>query len=149
MEVRVLKTRVSNHNYENDKTCIILFFLVTFSAHFCFKYVKIGCETLVIGSADPGPKELLFYEEYKCPTVITKHEWLNDESYDDTFSLTQNGMNVVVKRTDTADWTKGWGMNLKIECCKDGKYLTIAWIDLYRIDIMSSENHDFKLSITI
>ena len=80
---------------------------------------------------------MLFYEEYKCPTVITKHEWLNAESYDDTFSLTQNGMNVVVKRTDTADWTIGWGMNLKIECCKDGKYLTIAWIDLYRIDIIS------------
>ena len=60
-------------------------------------------------------------------------------------------MNVVVKRTDTADWTKGWGMNLKIECCKDGKYLTIAWIDLYRIDIMSSnleieaEHHHLEL----
>ena len=85
------------------------------------KYAEIGCKTLVVGAADSGPKKLLFYKEYKCPTIVTKNEWLNAESYDDTFSVTQNDMNVLVERTDTADRTIGWGMNLQIECCIIGK----------------------------
>ena len=109
---------------------IVCSFPLTCSIHLCFEYVKVGCKTLIIGSADPGPKELVFYKEYKCPTIITKNEWLNAESYDDSFSLTQNGMNVVVERTDTGDRTKGWGMNLQIECCKVGKCLTIAYLDI-------------------
>lgn len=78
---------------------------------------------MVIGSVEEGqgPKQLIFDHEYKCPTIITKNEWLNQESYDDTFLLTQNGMNVEVERTDNGDRTQGWGMNLEIECCKDGK----------------------------
>ena len=79
---------------------------------------------MVVGSVEKGqgPKELTFKEEYKCPTKITKTNWLNRETYDDTFSLTQNGVNVVVERTDNGDRTQGWGMNLEIECCNDGKY---------------------------
>ena len=79
---------------------------------------------MVIGPVEEGkgPKKLTFDQEYKCPTDITKNEWLNAESYDDTFSLIQDGMNVEVERTDNGDKTQGWGMNLKIECCKNGKY---------------------------
>ena len=87
---------------------------------------------MVIGSVAKGPKKLTFDQEYKCPTDITKNVWLNKESvaygesktlaYGDTFSLTQDGMNVEVERTDNGDRTQGWGMDLKIKCCKNGKY---------------------------
>ena len=77
---------------------------------------------MVIGSVAKGPKQLAFDQEYKCPTYISKNEWLNAESYGDTFSLTQDGMNVEVERTDNGDRTQGWGMNLKIECFKNGTY---------------------------
>ena len=77
-----------------------------------------------IGRKDKGPKELSFDEEYKCPTVVDKTVWLNQEEYPDTFSVEQRGMKIIVTRTDTGDATIGWGMFLKIECCKDGKYLS-------------------------
>ena len=31
-------------------------------------------------------------------------------------------MNVEIERTDNGDRTQGWGMNLEIECCKNGKF---------------------------
>ena len=91
----------------------------------------LDCKTLIVGPVEEGqgPKELTFNEEYKCPTRITKTNWLNRDTYDDTFSLTQNGVNVVVERTDNGLRTQGWGMNLKIECCIkiSGKYQRYSW----------------------
>jgi len=80
--------------------------------------IVTDCKTLVIGPTLKGPKKLAFDQEYKCPTYISKNVWLNAERNGDTFTLTKDGMDVEVERTDNGDRTQGWGMNLKIECCK-------------------------------
>ena len=48
-----------------------------------------------------------------CPTTVDKTNWLSDETYGDTFSVTQNGRDLVVQRTDA---NGGWGLPLKF-CC--------------------------------
>ena len=124
VENRMDKMPVSVKSYDNIKqwNYNILKLNMVYIVKNCWN--RLGCKTLDIGKKQNGPKELSFDEEYKCPTVVDKTVWLNQEEYSDTFSVEQRGMKVIVTRTDSGDGTLGWGMSLKIECCKDGKYLS-------------------------
>ena len=51
---------------------------------------------------------------------MDKTNWIGKEDYKDTFSLTQNGNIITVKRTDKDG---GWGQRLEFKCCVTGMYI--------------------------
>ena len=61
--------------------------------------------------------------EFRCPDRVDKTNWLGDDGYDDIFSVTQEegSTRIVVRREAEmgVDMTHGWGMDLKILCCKE------------------------------
>lgn len=61
--------------------------------------------------------------EFRCPNRVDKTNWLGDDGYDDTFSVTQEegSTRVVVRREAEmgVEMSHGWGMDLKILCCKE------------------------------
>ena len=52
---------------------------------------------------------------YTCLTSIDKSNWLGSKTYGDTFSVSQFGHTLTVRRTDSSG---GWGMDLKFKCCE-------------------------------
>ena len=49
-----------------------------------------------------------------CPTTVSKSNWATDDTYGDTFSVTQSGVQITVTRSDKPE---GWGMDLRFNCC--------------------------------
>ena len=74
------------------------------------------CTTAQVGSSTKNSITKTIANGYNCPASVDKTNWLDGHTYPDTFSITQNGNQITVKRTDS---TVGWGMNLKFTCCKD------------------------------
>jgi len=88
-----------------------------------------GCTTLVVGSSGSASKSKTIDSWFKCPITVDKSNWQVGHDYGDTFSVSQNGDQVTITRTDQE---AGWGMNLKFRCCpeddgKDAKNECISW----------------------
>ena len=66
-----------------------------------------------------------FPDSFICPEIVDKNNWLNSESFGDTFSVKREGNELTVDRTDRS---AGWGLNLRIQCClpEPTKYPTPA-----------------------
>jgi len=64
---------------------------------------------------------------YKCPALVDKTNCKHPSCslQTDTYSVTQAGNQITVRRTDPGApyikglWNGGWGGNVKFECCKD------------------------------
>ena len=93
----------------------------------------IGCEIVVVGPSGNQTKVIgmeipLSFTQYTCPNIINKNNWLTDRNWNekshwpDTFSVQQRGADIVVTRTDLAS---GWDMDLRFECCANGKIYMI------------------------
>ena len=72
-----------------------------------------------MGSSEAQTKTVTTYgeiyrENYTCPIVVNKENWLGGYGYSDTFSVEQRKTDIVVTRTDS---NSGWGMNLEFHCC--------------------------------
>ena len=89
----------------------------------------IGCEIVVVGPSGNQTKVIgmeipLSFTQYTCPNIINKNNWLTDRNWNekshwpDTFSVQQRERAIVVTRTDLAS---GWDMDLKFECCANGR----------------------------
>eukprot|EP00930_Biecheleria_cincta_P094968 TRINITY_DN867_c0_g2_i1.p1 TRINITY_DN867_c0_g2~~TRINITY_DN867_c0_g2_i1.p1 ORF type:complete len:982 (-),score=245.76 TRINITY_DN867_c0_g2_i1:81-3026(-) len=76
------------------------------------------CELLSIGQSDVNTKTAyLSNSMFVCPQRVDRHNWANiEDSFDDTFELTQDGETVLVTRTDEPSY-EGWGMYLAVQCC--------------------------------
>ena len=83
-----------------------------------FKTVTICSECTIaqVGSSRKNSVIKTVGNGYKCPASVDKTSWLGGYTYRDTFSITQYGAQIIVRRTD---YHGGWGMNLKFKCCKD------------------------------
>ena len=81
---------------------------------------KICDYILQVGSSMDNTKHVTVTDPfiYICPASISKSNWLGGLTYSDEFSLTQSGTSLTVRRTDESG---GWGMDLQVKCCKDGK----------------------------
>ena len=51
----------------------------------------------------------------KCPITVDKSNWLNEEDYGDTYSVTKSGIQITVTRTDNQN--QGWANDLEFRCC--------------------------------
>ena len=49
--------------------------------------------------------------------MVDKTNWLGGHTYDDAFSVDQNGSVLTVTRTDS---NEGWAMDLTFHCCPAG-----------------------------
>ena len=74
-----------------------------------------GCTPAQVGSSSENSKTINIGSGFTCPTSIDKSNWLNGQTYRDTFSVSQAGTVLTVTRTDSSS---GWGMDLKFKCCK-------------------------------
>ena len=74
-----------------------------------------GCTPAQVGSSSENSKAIKIVSGFTCPTSIDKSNWLNGQTYRDTFSVSQAGTELTVTRTDSSN---GWGMDLKFKCCK-------------------------------
>ena len=73
----------------------------------------IGCAIIDVGSSGAQTKIVTATNEYACPSIINKDNWIGGANVDE-FSVQQRETDIVVTRTDSAS---GWGMGLKFECC--------------------------------
>ena len=76
-----------------------------------------SCVLAVIGSSGSVSKTgSIIPGDYVCPEVVDRDVWAGDETYGDTFTVSQvaSSGTVTVTRTDTA---AGWGLNLRFACC--------------------------------
>ena len=88
-----------------------------------YNYIQYPCaETAIPTSAAPilidaGPSSVnskgLLFHTLECPSVVDKYNWLNTETYDDTFEITVSGPIVTARRTDSDE---GWALNLQFHC---------------------------------
>ena len=76
------------------------------------------CYDVEVGKGPMHGRTVDVKEGYQCPNEVSKDNWLNDETYGDTFEITQEGTKITAVRTDTGDRASGWGMPLRISCCK-------------------------------
>ena len=53
----------------------------------------------------------------KCPSEISKANWLGTATYGDKFKITHVTGGITVVRSDTGNNKHGWGMNLQFKCC--------------------------------
>ena len=74
-----------------------------------------GCIIAQVGSSSENSKIVDIDGGYTCPTSSDKSNWLGDYTYGDTFSVSQTGHTLTIRRTDSSG---GWGMDLKFKCCK-------------------------------
>ena len=81
------------------------------------------CITAQVGSSRKNSITKTIANGYNCPASVDKTNWLDGYTYPDTFSITQNGNRITVRRTDTH---AGWGMNLRFKCCNDKGMLMIV-----------------------
>ena len=63
---------------------------------------------------------MLVRDGYKCPAFVNKANWFGGESNDDNFSVTHNGNEITIKRTDR---DSGWSHQLEFKCCSSSKHL--------------------------
>ena len=57
-----------------------------------------------------------------CPIAVDKTNWLNNDDNGDIYSIAETGSQITVTRTDktsSANLHRGWGNDLKFECCSD------------------------------
>ena len=98
----------------NDRLKILVSFYVTRQFSECF-IAKVGSglksKTITIGNG------------LQCPELVDKSNWLGGHQWPDTFSVVQNGSDIVVTRTDSTD---GWAMDLQFMCCP--KRSTISFL---------------------
>ena len=85
----------------------------------------------MVGSSGSASKSKTIDSWFKCPITVDKSNWQVGHDYGDTFSVSQNGDQVTITRTDQE---AGWGMNLKFRCCpeddgKDGKSKKLRYIN--------------------
>ena len=80
--------------------------------------VSDTCVGVEVGGGPMHGRMVDVKEGYQCPNEVSKDNWLNDETYGDTFEITQEGTKITVVRTDNGDRKAGWGMPLRISCCK-------------------------------
>ena len=85
---------------------------------------KDQCMTMEVGGSQSSSKSVrLPSSNYVCPVMVDRSNWVGTQTYGDTFQTSQKGADLTVTRTDAS---AGWGMNLKIRCCKtyDGPKLS-------------------------
>eukprot|EP00930_Biecheleria_cincta_P098140 TRINITY_DN89825_c0_g1_i1.p1 TRINITY_DN89825_c0_g1~~TRINITY_DN89825_c0_g1_i1.p1 ORF type:complete len:411 (-),score=107.04 TRINITY_DN89825_c0_g1_i1:77-1309(-) len=87
------------------------------SAAHSVKAEATTCITLQVGkSSSATASASLPSSSFACPSKVDKTNWIGaGSSHGDTFSVSQNGAQVTVGRSDASE---GWGMDLKFECCK-------------------------------
>ena len=88
------------------------------------------CTTAQIGSSMKNSITKTIAKGYNCPASVDKTNWLDGHTYPDTFSITQNGDQITVRRTDSND---GWGMNLRFRCCNDKGIRVIVFARIINI----------------
>ena len=76
----------------------------------------LDCFVAEVGASEPGvqSKTVAIGKGLQCPESVDKSNWLGGHTWPDTFSVEQNGKDVIVRRTDLSD---GWAMNLQFMCC--------------------------------
>jgi len=104
-----------DHCYGNSQTCYPEDPFVRGSDNGC---KTMPCLTFNIGSNNAGESDIQFDvpEGYVCPSSVTKDNWLNTETYDDTFTVKKFGSTYMVSRDGPE---KGWGLDLKFDCCEE------------------------------
>ena len=78
----------------------------------------LDCIVVNVGRGSSNPKTVSGQIGYKCPSRVDKYNWFGTASFGDSFSVVQNGAQVIVTRLDQ---NGGWGIDLKFECCNAGK----------------------------
>merc|ERR1712179_497253 len=73
-----------------------------------------ACKTAEVGSSTENSKTIDFDDSFKCPAIVNKYNWENDEEYGDTFDVEQADGILTVTRSDKEN---SWGMPLKFKCC--------------------------------
>ena len=81
-------------------------------------YIHLDCIVVNVGRGSSNPKTVNGKIGYTCPSHVDKYNWFGTATHSDSFSVAQNGAQVIVTRVDQ---NGGWGMNLKFECCIEGK----------------------------
>jgi hypothetical protein len=83
------------------------------------------CVVVTVGSSQANSKSVSVDSGYRCPSAASRYDWVNNDSYDDIFDLSQmttqlgsNGYGDVLTATRT-DSVVGWGQQLQIRCCRD------------------------------
>ncbi len=74
-----------------------------------------NCKVVNIGSSKGGMKIVKLSRKFKCPSQLSKANWLGQDSYGDRFSIEADEDTIIVTRKDSPG--KGWGMNPQIKCC--------------------------------
>jgi len=76
-----------------------------------------GCKIYVVGGSDKPSKSITIDSKCKCPTTVDKSNWLDGYKHGYKFSVTRNGDQATITRTDKKE---GWGiMNLQFRCCPE------------------------------
>jgi len=83
------------------------------------------CKTANVGSSSNVAKTIDFDPKFRCPTIVNKNNWNNDEKhYGDIFKVeqtefsgTQTEGTLTVTRIDEQRLNDNWGMELKFKCC--------------------------------
>ena len=78
--------------------------------------IFLECATAEIGRSTENSITTAIANGYKCPTSVDKTNWLGGHDYPDKFSITQNGDEITIHRTDASS---GWSMDLRFICCKE------------------------------
>ena len=84
-----------------------------------------GCEVVHVGR-NRGPEKILrdavSSPDVRCPTAVSKANWLGDDDYDDAFAVAQDGRSLTVRREAEhgVAMAHGWGMDLQFVCCEGG-----------------------------
>ena len=77
--------------------------------------------------ADVGPgrisKTVDMETGYQCPKLVNQTNWMDGQTWPDTYSVDQTPNTIKVTRTDSTD---GWAMNLRFQCCK-GRILILLF----------------------
>jgi len=84
----------------------------------CTDCVLGDCARAVVGKSSRSSKKITIPFNRRCPKTVSKSNWLQGDTYGDTFSVDQFKTHVIVTRTDK---NEGWGMELMFECCDEPK----------------------------
>ena len=80
---------------------------------------RAGCETVRVGPNHGPSKRAALRTDATCPRLVDRDGWLGGWTFDDRFSVDQDGRDLVVTRLPEmgVPMSHGWALDLEFVCC--------------------------------